>query len=172
MAEEKTIEELVLHEYRLTVRNLLLSSGQGIVANSSPRHATIILEEMIRGAKTSFIASAEQMSGEVWTDEVLRLLCEAKRRNVVIRLLVEKKCVPLAEGRLPNELVGCIRKAVDGHCDETFLNLAVMDGVAYRLELDKKTKEAAFCANGAESAAVMSDWFNREFVIAERLEVA
>ena len=165
-------DELILREYRLTVRNLLLTADRGIVANSSPRHATIILEEMIKASTHSFIASAERMSGKVWTDEVLRLLCEARRRGVIVRLLVEEECAPLVEGRLPRDLAECIRKVAKEHMTDDFLNLAVSDGTAYRLEMDKATKKAAFCANGGENAVAMSEWFNNEFVSGERIVAA
>jgi len=168
----QTADELILREYRLTVRNLLLTADTGIVANSSPRHATIILEEMIKSATHSFVASAERMSGNVWTDEVLRLLCDAMRRGVIVRILVEEECAPLLEGRLPSSLAMCIRKANKDHVDSEFLNLALADGKAYRLELDKQTKKAAFCANGGESAADMRSWFDCEFLAGKCLSAA
>lgn len=162
MADD-ALEQALLREYRATVDNLLQTGDSGIVANSSPRHATIILEEMIKNSHVSFIASAEGMSEEVWTDNVLRLLSEAKSRSVSVKLLVKNECIPLSGGRMPENLKDCVRRVSGEYGDGEFLNLAVSDRKAFRLEMDEQTKRAAFCANNPRQAAAMSAWFNSEF---------
>ncbi len=167
-----TQDEAMLREYRATVHNLLLTGDSGIVANSSSSHATIILEEMIKSAQMSFVASAEGMSATVWTDSVLRLLSEAKMRGVSVRLLVKDECIPLVAGRLPENLRECVRKANNEQREGEFLNLAVVDNKAFRLEMDELEKRAAFCANMPEQAGKMVRWFDSEFAEGSDCEAA
>lgn len=169
---DNTQDEAMLREYRATVRNLLQTGDSGIVANSSPLHATIILEEMIRSAQTSFVASAEGMSDTVWTDGVLRLLGEAKAKGLSVRLLVRNGCIPLNAGRLPENLKCCVRKASDEPREGDFLNLAVVDGKAFRIEMDEAEKKAAFCANMPKQAAEMVKWFDGEYASATEVKAA
>lgn len=150
--EENT--EMLLLEYRNTVRRLLETGSSAIIDNASPRHASIILEEMIRHAKVSFCAFAGHMNQCVWNMNVMAALESAIRRGVLVQLLVEKNCEPIDNSAIPQLVGPTVRK-----CDEKVLeelgkvsHCAIGDGQSLRIEMDDVKKTAAFTANNPELA--------------------
>lgn len=151
-AEIKTQDnqERLLGEYRQAVRAMLESEKFGRIENSSPKHAAIIIEEMIAHAKDSFCAIAQRMDPAVWSPCVLGALSEALKKGVAVSLLV------VASGELAHldgispELRSHIRRAE--RAEGIGINLAVMDGKAVRLEYDVANDRATFCVNEAELA--------------------
>ena len=81
--------EAILLEYRKTVRNLFDTGASDVIDNSSPRHAAILIEEMVRHANVSFRAFAGRMNPTVWNLNVMDALDEAIKRGVDVQLLVE-----------------------------------------------------------------------------------
>ena len=157
--EENT--EMLLLEYRNTVRRLLETGSSAIIDNSSPRHASIIIEEMIRHAKVSFSAFAGRMNQEVWNMNVMAALESAVRRGVLVQLLVEKNCEPVDSSAVPQLVGPTVRK-----CDENVLasigkvsHCAIGDGQSLRIEMDAEKKTAAFTANNPSLAGRALDIF-------------
>ena len=111
---ETTNTEAILLEYRKTVRNLFDTGASDVIDNSSPRHAAILIEEMVRHAQVSFCAFAGRMNPDVWNANVMAALKEAIQRGVLVRLLVAF----LAATRVVYQIRytasrGCIGKSTD-----------------------------------------------------------
>lgn len=143
----KGVEEkdAVLALYRTTVRNMLASDKPGVVPNSSFKHASIIIEELVRCAKQRISAFCEKLSSEVWTPSVIDQLQEAIKNKVDIRIVLNTK----PDVPPPPFLVPCIRLLVaeDSAPVEKLGHFTVVDGKSLRLEEDRTTRKALFAAN-------------------------
>jgi hypothetical protein len=62
--EDRVRNERLLDDYRQAVCAMLEADGFRRIENSSPKHAAIIIEEMIGHAKHSFCAVAQRMNPE------------------------------------------------------------------------------------------------------------
>lgn len=141
--------EAVLELYRTTVRNMLSSNRQGIVPNASYKHAAIIIEELVRSAKSRFFAYCEKLSCDVWTRQVIEQLQLAIQRNVDVQIVVTDD----SDIDVPEFLRSRVRTL---HLDqlgetrssyEALNHFAVVDGRSARLEQNRQTREALFAAN-------------------------
>ena len=145
--------ETILMEYRKTVRNLFDTGAPDVIDNSSPRHASILLEEMIRHAQISFYAFSGQMDSEVWNANVLSALEDAVKRGVLIHLLVEQNCIPIDNGMMPESLRSTVRRFGSSINPSDFSHCAVGDGQSFRMEMNQPAKSAVFAANNPEFAS-------------------
>jgi hypothetical protein len=157
------LREKVMREYRVIIRSLLDTNSQEIVENASLSHAAVILEEMVRHAKTSFIAVAQSLNKDAWNDQVVQALAEAKQRGVDIDLLVTNQDnASLAHlNDWDFSVRKCIRK-ISEKVRESGIhleNFAVMDRKALRFEVDKEHASAVFCANSPEAATTILKHF-------------
>ena len=150
--KETTNSESILLEYRKTVRNLFDTGASDVIDNSSPRHASILIEEMVRHAQVSFYAFAGRMNPEVWNANVMAALNDAVQRGVLVRLLVEEKCFPFDEGTMPESVRSTVRRFDPNHAASDFAHCAVGDGRSFRLEMDDAEKTAMFSANNTTLA--------------------
>jgi len=140
----------VLELYRMTVRNLLAGDRPDVVPNSSFRHATIILEELIRSARKSFYAFCGRFSGDVWSESVKDALIAAIDRGINVRIVIsdeiDAKSLPMALrdhiSILDEEKIKTNKIAF-----EDIRHFAVVDGKSLRLEDNRETREALFAAN-------------------------
>lgn len=144
--------ESILLEYRKTVRNLFDTGAPDVIDNSSPRHAAILIEEMVRHAQVSFCAFAGRMNPEVWNANVMAALEEAVRRGVLVRLLVEEKCLPADEGLMPDSLKSTVRKFGSDIKASEYNHCAVADGQSFRFEINAAAASAVFSANNPSIA--------------------
>jgi len=139
-----------LDDYRETVREMLRTGLTKVIPNYDYRHASIILEEMIRATKDSFVAVTQQMSKEVWTEEILSLLCNRTQNKVNVRILT----VDVPPAHLSAELSSQVRQLQTGIGTQPFkYNFAVSDGKAFRFENDIVKRTAIFCANDLGSSS-------------------
>ena len=152
---ETTNTEAILLEYRKTVRNLFDTGASDVIDNSSPRHAAILIEEMVRHAQVSFCAFAGRMNPDVWNANVMAALKEAIQRGVLVRLLVEKECLPIDGGMMPESVRTTVRKLSPDIDASDYGHCAVGDGRSFRMEMDDSIKSAAFSANNAALAGRM-----------------
>lgn len=152
----------VLRLYRTTVRNMLEGSRPSKVANSSYRHASIILEEMARVARESFHAYCGRFSSDVWTPEVTNQLRLAIDRGVDVSIILAGD----AESTIPEFLRGRIRRldlssVEDRRGDFSRVDhFASVDGKSVRLENDRENRTALFSANYTELADQVERIFN------------
>lgn len=151
------IEELTL--YRALVRKLIESGSTHQLPNSSPKHAAIIIEEMVRHAKDSFVAVSDCFDSSVWGSEVVQALVEACRKGVSVGLLAVKSAEHI--DNWDPEVRSCVRRLSDDDAasDAKTANFAVMDKRALRLETDKSKFLASFFANNAELAGLAFERF-------------
>ena len=159
---ENTNTEAILLEYRKTVRNLFDTGASDVIDNSSPRHAAILIEEMVRHAQVSFRAFAGGMNPVVWNINVMNALKEAIERGVNVQLLVEHDCEPILNGTMPDIVRRAVRRCVaSGDFDpKNFSHCATGDRQSFRMEMDQDTKTAAFSANNEGFASRVADIFD------------
>ena len=153
---EQDIERL-MDEYRSNVKALFDQKSPDFANNSSSRHASILIEEMVLHAQRSFVAFAGRMNPIVWNGRVMAALADAVSRGVQVKLVVENECDPIANGTMPASIQRFVRrlqpqlrdsiiKAEVSHC-------ASGDGESLRIETDPSQKSAVFAANNPEVAA-------------------
>lgn len=159
---ETTNAEAMLLEYRKTVRNLFDTGASDVIDNSSPRHAAILIEEMVRHAQVSFRAFAGGMNPAVWNISVMNALKEAIERGVNVQLLVEHDCEPIVNGSMPDIVRCAVRrcKASGGFNPQDFSHCATGDRQSFRMEMDQDAKTAAFSANNEGFASRVADIFD------------
>lgn len=156
--QDRLLNERLLDDYRQAVCAMLEANEFRRIENSSPKHAAIIIEEMIGRAKVSFRAIAQRMNPVVWSPSVIAALTNAMKRGVVVSLLVvTPEALTHLEGIDP-ELRSHIRRAANP--DDITINLAVMDDKAVRLEYDVANDRATFCVNEAELASLAQAKFD------------
>lgn len=145
----------LMGEYRDNVRALFDKGSSETVDNSSPRHAAVLIEEMVAHAQKSFVAFAGRMNPEVWTPAVMTALGAALERGVTIRLLVEKECEPITNGTMPAPVRKFVYKLGDSVVDKVkdISHFASGDGQSLRIEMDPIAKSAKFSANNPEIAS-------------------
>lgn len=155
---ENALQERLLGEYRQAVSAMLESSDFSMIKNSSPKHAAILIEEMVGHAEHSFCAVAQRMNPMVWSPRVIDALAKAMSRGVAISLLI------VASGELehlkgiPDDVRNRIHRAADPK--EINLNLAIMDAKAVRFEYDIAQDKAVFCVNETELASLAQAKFD------------
>lgn len=153
---EEDIKQLMA-EYRDNVRALFDSKSSDFARNSSCRHAAILIEEMILHAKRSFVAFAGRMNPEVWNAAVMAALLDAVNRGVSIKLLVEKECVPIVNGSMPEPIRRFVRRLTSQTCENitglSDSHCASGDGESLRIELNQAQKSAVFSANNPDVAS-------------------
>ena len=152
-------KDAVLELYRTTVRTMLANDKPGVVPNASYRHASIIIEELIRSARQSFFAYCGKMSRDVWTEAIREQLRLAISRGVDVRIVLTDAVdvPPFLNGRvhiLNLEKLGDYRSAY-----ESIQHFAVVDGKHLRMEKDPATREAVFAANNPDFAVELEKIF-------------
>lgn len=143
-------------EYRAIIRYLLESKSTRVIPNSSQGHASVIIEEMVRHAGSSFLAVAQRLNPAVWGARVVEALSDAISNGIDVSLLVVDGTGIGHTADWPETLRSRIRRisAKDAEEEANTLNFAVMDGNAIRIEFDKGKCQAAFCANNEELAGL------------------
>ena len=150
-------EKFLLDDYRETVREMLRTGLTRVIPNYDSKHASIILEEMIRATKENFVAVTQQMSGEVWTEEILSLLCSRRTQNKVNVSILTVDAPP---EQLPAELSSSVRRLQTATGTKPFkYNFAVSDGKSFRFENDIAKRTAIFCANNLETSSTLIEAF-------------
>lgn len=155
--------EAMLIEYRKTVRNLFDTGASDVIDNSSPRHAAILIEEMVRHAQVSFRAFAGGMNPAVWNINVMSALSDAIARGVNVQLLVVHDCEPIKNGSMPDIVRRAVRRCVasEGFNPDDFSHFATGDSRSFRMEMDPAAKTAAFSANSPELASRVAGIFDQ-----------
>lgn len=155
---DRALNERLLDDYRQAVCSMLEADEFRRIENSSPKHAAIIIEEMIGHAQHSFCAVAQTLNPVVWSPRVIAALSTALKKGIAVSLLV------VAQGELPH-LVGVdqdlrshIRRAASAEGIE--INFAIMDSKAVRIEHDVANDRATFCVNEAELARLAQTKFD------------
>ncbi len=152
---EQDIERL-MEEYRNNVRALFEKKSSDFANNSSSRHASILIEEMVLHARRSFVAFAGRMNPIVWNERVMAALADAVNRGVQLRLIVESECEPINNGTMPVSVRSFVRKVQPqmlDHVKAAAPHCACGDEESLRVETDPSQKSAIFAANNPEVAA-------------------
>lgn len=167
MAEKLDIQEALLNEYRQAVCAMLESEDTREIKNSSPKHAAIIIEEMIRHTKTSFFAIAQRMNPVVWSQRVINALAQAKKDGKEVSLLLlDSDNISHLDGVDPI-VKSCVRKLPRAGMFQ--YNLAVMDDCAVRFEYDVANDHALFYANNRELAGLARRRFDSLYSVGVRI---
>ena len=156
--QEKALKERLLDDYRQAVCAMLEADEFRRIENSSPKHAAIIIEEMIGHAKHSFCAVAQTLNPVVWSAGVIAALSRAMARGVAVSLLVVAAGDLAHLDSIPAELRNRIHRAE--RPDVIGINFAVMDDKAVRIEHDVANDRATFCVNEAELARLAQTKFD------------
>lgn len=147
-----------LQDYRALIQVMLDQKLQQRVANSCPSHASIVLEEMVRHAKESFVSLSNALSCDVWTPSVVAAIEYAGNHGIDITLVIEGK----GETDIPQTLKKYTRVLPPNKDDRIHLtHCAAMDGTAYRIETDREKRKAFFCANDEALASKVKDVVQR-----------
>lgn len=164
----------LMKDYRNTVRTLFDKGSPDVVGNASPRHAAVLIEEMILHAKKTFVAFAERMDTAVWTPAVMVALADAVARGVDVRLLVERECAPIEDGTMPEAVRNRVRRLGEKNKElpKDIAHCATGDGQSLRLEMDRVTKKAKFSANNPEIASRIAAIFDSLFGMGVAYDVA
>lgn len=141
----KGVEEkdAVLALYRTTVRNMLASDKPGVVPNSSFKHASIIIEELVQCSKLRVFAYCEKLSPDVWSQSVLDQLQLAILRGVDVQIVLSAK----PGFNPPVFLEQRIHILKNPELAMKLGHFTVVDGKSLRLEEDMETRKALFAAN-------------------------
>ena len=156
-----TPNDAILELYRTTVRNMLASTEPGVVPNASNKHASIIIEELIKSAKLRFFAYCGKLSCDVWSQTIIDQLVLATMRGVDVQIIVADEI----NATLPPALKSAVRilnLSEIKDCRAAFENInhfAVADGKSFRLEKDKTMRTAIFAANRPDVAREVEDIF-------------
>ena len=156
--QDRALNERLLDDYRQAVCAMLEANEFRRIENSSPKHAAIIIEEMIGHAKHSFCAVAQTLNPVVWSPRVIAALSSAMSRGVVVSLLVVASGELAHLDSIPAELRSRVRRAE--RPDVIGINFAVMDNKAVRIEHDVANDRATFCVNEAELASLAQAKFD------------
>ena len=156
---ERAMNERLLDDYRQAVCAMLAANEFQRIENSSPKHAAIIIEEMIGHAQHSFYAVAQTLNPVVWSPRVITALSSAMSKGVTVSLLVVAAGDLAHLNTLPAELRSHIRRAASP--DAIDFNFAVMDDKAVRIEHDVANDRATFCVNENELAHLAQNKFNK-----------
>ncbi|MDD6029810.1 MAG: hypothetical protein PUE68_03230 [Kiritimatiellae bacterium] len=148
----------VLWFYRQTVRTLLEKGDTDMIPNSSKDHASIILQEMLKFARTSFRAYSGGLARDVWNDGVLDEIVAAANRGVDVRIVVAKGS---ADGIREDvrRFVTCVPASLDAGMREKIESVdhfSVADARAIRIENDRAARKAVFCANNPAVADLLA----------------
>ena len=156
--KELALQERLLVEYRNAIRGMLNSEKFSRIENSSPKHAAIIIEEMIKKADHSFCAVAQRMNPVVWSPRVIDALTKAAARGVAVSILVVAAGELSHLDNIPANLRSHIRRAASP--DAIGINFAIMDAKAVRVEHDVVNDRATFCVNEPELTDLAQTKFN------------
>lgn len=159
----------LLDEYRTNVMALFDKSSPDVINNSSYRHASILIEEMVRHAQHTFIAFAGRMNPLVWTPRVMNALTDALQRGVEVRLLVERDCEPISNGSMPQPIQEHVRRIRETYLGKIgdISHCASGDGESFRIEMDRVRNSAVFAANNPEIASKVVGIFDALFEMGE-----
>ena len=157
------IAQRTMQEYRTVIRSLFDTDSSEVVHNASLEHAAVILEEMVRRAKLSFFAIAKNLNEKAWNSKVVQALVEARRRGVVVELLVTDSDRQNLT-HLKNwdaTVIPCIKMVSEAvrKKEKLLHNFAVMDQKAFRYEVDQTKATAVFGANNPKYALSAFAWF-------------
>ena len=155
---ERAMNERLLDDYRRAVCEMLAAEEFRRIENSSPKHAAIIIEEMIGHAQHSFCAVAQTLNPVVWSPRVIAALSSAMAKGVTVSLLVVAAGDLAHLNTLPAEVRSHVRRAE--RPDVIGINFAVMDDKAVRIEHDVANDRASFCVNEDELAHLAQNKFN------------
>ena len=152
--------DTVMELYRMTVRSLLSGNKPGLVPNASHRHASIIIEELVRSSQLKFHAYCGKMSRDVWTDDVMEQIRLADSRHVDIRIVTSEpveQIPPFLSGKVSVLDINSM-----GDLSDAFRNIShfsVADGKSLRLERDHGARTAIFAANRIDIASELEKIF-------------
>jgi len=148
--------EKTLELYRETIRESLEGEEPVNAPNSSSRHASIILEELIRSAKRQLVVFCGGLGDSVWTPAVLnkleRLITVRKVPvEIIVADQIELNRIPLAV----RPHIHVFNKALDARkaavCRQ-IPHFTMIDDRSARIELDQQKKRAVFLANHSDVA--------------------
>lgn len=159
----------LMDEYRTNVRALFDKRASDVIDNSSYRHASVLIEEMVRHAQHTFIAFAGRMNPQVWTPQVMNALADAVQRGVNVRLLVERNCEPISNGSMPHPVQERVRRISEEYLGKIgdISHCASGDSESFRIEMDRVQNSAVFAANNPEIASKVVGIFDALFEMGE-----
>ena len=146
--------------YRDMFRFMLKSGSTKRMCNDSKDHARILIEELLRSAKSNVLIFCRHLGNDVWDDaKVLFALREALARGVKFSVLLQIDPEGGNDNRAFAILKSCnvvVKKTND---DTVQKNFVVVDGKSYRLEEDVTARSGCACANNPAEAEKLKSEF-------------
>lgn len=164
----KAIREYEFHEllnnrtaYSVMVKEMIRNTSLETFPNANFSHASIILKEFIKNAKSTVDIFCRSLSSSVYDNpELISIVQAAISRGVNVRVLIQedeaeskKFQAILKENSLFSVAPEYRKKA----------NFCVVDEKMYRYERDRESRTATACANDPEIAKIFSNWFSKKF---------
>ncbi len=148
-----------LDEYKEIVRDLNQNMATDIFSNKKPEHAAAIFAEFFKSATNSVVIFCKNLSQEVYAaQEIPDLLQLALSRGVNVEFLCQEK--PESQGilnlRSPNLTIS---RSTSEEVINSESNFAVMDGRAFRWEINNKEAQAIACMNKPKVCRHLVDAF-------------
>ena len=139
--------------YRDLFRFMLKSGSTKRMCNDSKDHARILIDELLRSAKSDVLIFCRHLGHDVWDDaNVLFALRDALARGVKFSVLLqidpENGNCNRAFAILKSHNVD-VKKTNDETVQKNFI---VVDGKAYRLETNVEERRGCACANDSSEA--------------------
>ena len=139
--------------YRDMFRFMLKSGSTKRMCNDSKDHARILIEELLRSAKSDVLIFCRHLGNDVWDDaNVLFALREALARGVKFSVLLQVD----PDGGNDNRALAILKShsivVKKTNDDSVQNNFVVVDGKSYRLEEDVNARSGCACANDPTEA--------------------
>lgn len=146
--------------YRSLVRRVIQENASICINNSSPEHATILIDELIRAACKTVDVYCKSMSADVWgTAAVADAVRHAMDAKVSFRIVTkqrveEHETIALLRGYPKAEFKMYAQ-------DDLTLNLLLVDGRMFRVEPDDGKREGFAYARCESMAATAKSLFEK-----------
>lgn len=154
-----------ISSYAADVERFFEQNSQVIISNKDKEHAAVLMSTLFKKADKTIIIFSQQLDGQFYSREAVRSeLIAAIERGVSVKILTQQTPVD-------SELLTQLHALKSGGnlsietCSNgsrgaiSFINFAVVDGRAYRLEKNRDTCEAFACANDVVTAQKLESLF-------------
>lgn len=154
-----------LREYRKLFQQMIQDDDTGIIDNNSRAHAKVILQELVRSAKTEILIQCSRLARDIYGDpETQSLLINALQNGIRVSIAIRDQ-IPDTEdfyATLENRFPGSVHR----HTSVLSLDFCVVDGKRFRLEKDKELGTAFVSANNTTISHKLQTIFNEEIAAA------
>ena len=136
--------------YRLSVRSRIEHNNSGLFRNPSPKHAQVVISELVAAARESICIYCGKLSSDIYgnLDSCFR---DAIDRGVNVRVMIEEE---RADHNKLSTLL-CERKRIrqlSGTDKGQVQHFVLVDEKRYRIEVNNDSKQALVCAAACDES--------------------